>query len=401
LSTLRRDWLPEWRLLVVLALATAAIFALTPLDEAAARIFYRAQGPDHWPLGKIWPWSMLYGMAPLMTAALIGIGLVAVVAGLARGRAGWRKSGVFLILAIVIGSGLIINTVFKDHWDRPRPREVLEFGGALRYSVAPLPGEGGSSFPCGHCSVGFLYASGWWIWKRRRPCWARISLALGLIAGSALGLGRMAAGAHFLSDVVWSALLALGFAHVLYYHVLRLADQNASDWSAALSRPATVLAVLGATFALGALFVTPHGGPLRTQIDLGTLPRPPRAFEVSARAAEIEIVIADFPQALITVEGELHGFGLPGSRLGTATQFRSDPVATLSYRIEEQGWISDLSASATIHVPPGELNRIVVELQQGSIHVTDATQKRVVQSGVLQLRLHTQKGRVTIDHAGA
>ena len=64
-----------------------------------------------------------------------------------------------------------------------------------------------------------------WIWKRRRPGWARASLALELAVGFALGLGRMAAGAHFLSDVIWSALLSLGLAHVLYYHILRLAEQ--------------------------------------------------------------------------------------------------------------------------------------------------------------------------------
>jgi lipid A 4'-phosphatase len=39
---------------------------------------------------------------------------------------------------------------------------------------------------------------------------------LGLAVGFALGLGRMAAGGHFLSDVIWSALLALGLAHALY-----------------------------------------------------------------------------------------------------------------------------------------------------------------------------------------
>ncbi len=66
-------------------------------------------------------------------------------------------NGAFLILSVVIGPGLIINAVFKDHWDRPRPRDVVEFGGMLQCTPAPLRGESGESFPCGHCSVGFLY----------------------------------------------------------------------------------------------------------------------------------------------------------------------------------------------------------------------------------------------------
>jgi membrane-associated PAP2 superfamily phosphatase len=80
-----------------------------------------------------------------------------------------------LILSVVIGPGLIINAVFKDHWDRPRPRDVVEFGGMLQCTPAPLRGESGESFLCGHCSVGFLFASGWWLWKRRRPGWAQRS----------------------------------------------------------------------------------------------------------------------------------------------------------------------------------------------------------------------------------
>ena len=32
----------------------------------------------------------------------------------------------------------------------------------------------------------------------------------------------MAGGGHFLSDVIWSALLAYGVCHILYYYVLRI-----------------------------------------------------------------------------------------------------------------------------------------------------------------------------------
>ena len=57
-------------------------------------------------------------------------------------------------------------------------------------------------------------------------------MAGGLMAGLALGLGRMAAGGHFLSDVVWSAILALGIAHALYYHVLRIPRVEAGQFLA-------------------------------------------------------------------------------------------------------------------------------------------------------------------------
>ena len=54
----------------------------------------------------------------------------------------------------------------------------------------------------------------------------------------------------------------------------------------------------------------------------------------------------------------------------------SYPIPTLSFQIAEQGWITDLSAWATLTVPPSQLQRIVVRLQHGNIHVTDATRSR-------------------------
>ena len=402
MGAMRRNWLPEATLLVTVTIIATVVFAITPLDVAVARVFYHAEGADHWPLGKVWPWSGLYRLAPFITASLLVLGLLGLLIGYLRGRETWREHGIFLIFCIVIGPGLIVNAVFKDHWDRPRPRDVVEFGGALHYTPPPWRGEGGTSFPCGHCSVGFLYASGWWMWKRRRPAWARASLALGLTVGCALGLGRMAAGAHFVSDVIWSALLALGLAHVLYHHVLRPAGQDAAARSAWVSRWAwsrgqrlmTTLALLGAAFVLLALFVTPHGTPFSTHLDLASLPQTPRVLEVAAPTANIDIVIADMRKPQMLVEGELHGFGLPGSRLDASTTFHAVPISTLSYRIEEQGWITDLSASATIHVAPGELQRILVRLHKGDIRVTDTTRSRVVHNGTVQLDLHTDSGHV-------
>jgi lipid A 4'-phosphatase len=396
-----RNWRTEAGALLVLALAAVLVFVFTPLDIEIMRTFYRA-GPDHWPLGRQWPWSVLYQLAPYITASLLIIGTAGLLMAHLWNREAWRRNSIFLILCIVIGPGMVINAVFKDHWDRPRPRDIVEFGGTLHYTPAPLRGEGGSSFPCGHCSVGFLYAGGWWMWKRRRPGWARASLTLGLLVGTSLGVGRMAAGGHFFSDVIWSGLIALGLAHILYHHILRLDDHQPVDdavpavrpvWFHA-TRPMTWLALSGAVLAALALFVTPHGRPFSTHIDLAALPRPPRALEVSANTANIDIVIGDFEQPQLLADGELHGFGLPGSRLDTLVTYHAAQVPTLVFRIDEQGWMTDLSASVTIRLPPAELRRITVRVQRGDIRVTDATRSRVVRSGKLRLDLHTDSGHV-------
>jgi lipid A 4'-phosphatase len=403
----RRDRRREIAWLSGLAVVVTLAFAATPLDIVAARLFYRPGALDRWPLARELPWSVLYRLAPWITASLVIGGLAALALGLAPGRGAWRRHGTFLLLSVAVGPGLLVNLVLKDHWDRPRPRDIMEFGGPLHYRPAPLPGgEGGASFPCGHCSVGFLYAAGWWVWKRRRPAWARASLAVGLVAGLALGLGRMAAGGHFLSDVIWSALLALGVAHVLYYDLLRLpahelreseavsAGTPAATPAARWHPLAAAAAALGGAVVLLALFATPHGTELTANIPLSSLPRAPRAFEITARTANVEIVVVDAPATELSVTGELHGFGLPTSRLETHVDFDLKPVPTLRYRIEQHGWFTDLDGAALARVPVGELERIGVHLGRGNIRVTDSTREHVVERGRLKLDLRTSAGHV-------
>src|SRR5215469_16102618 len=212
---------PEAVCLAVVALVTTVLFANGALDIVAARWFYHPESADPWPLARELPWRLLYRAATWITASLVIGALAVLAASLAPAARTWRRPAVLVLLSVAIGPGLLGNALFKDHWQHPRPRDLVELGGALHYVPSPLIGtQGGASFPCGHCTVGFMYASGWWIWKRRRPAWARASLVVGLTIGVLLGVGRMAAGAHFLSDIVWSAVLALGVVHFLHSRVL-------------------------------------------------------------------------------------------------------------------------------------------------------------------------------------
>jgi lipid A 4'-phosphatase len=399
-----RAWLAEGLLLSALAIVVTIVFGFTRLDIAAARVFYFRGAADPWPLAKELPWSVLYRAAPWITAALVGAGLVALLAGAVRRRADWRRHAAFLLLSVVVGPGMIVNAVFKDHWERPRPRDVVELGGPLHYRPAPLPGgDGGASFPCGHCSVGFLFGAGWWVWRRRRPALARAALATGVVAGFALGLGRMAAGGHFLSDVFWSAILALGVAHALYYYVLRIPRVEAREL-AATGGPGpphrrqhwvAIVAALGGVAVLAALFVTPHGAQLAATLETSSLPAPPRIFSVEARTANVHIVVVDAPAGQISIDGELHGFGLPTSRLDAQLDFEPQPLPTLHYRIHQYGWFTDLDGSAAIRLPIGDLERIVVRVMHGNITVTDTTRAGAIAGGRVRLELETADGRVT------
>lgn len=43
-----------------------------------------------------------------------------------------RRAAIFLLISLALGPGLLVNTVFKDHWGRARPSQIVEFGGPRR-----------------------------------------------------------------------------------------------------------------------------------------------------------------------------------------------------------------------------------------------------------------------------
>jgi membrane-associated PAP2 superfamily phosphatase len=387
----------EGSCLLAAALVTALAFASGTLDISVARWFFRPDAGDHWPLSR--EWLLLYRTAPWITASLLVAGFAASAISLSPKRRHWRGAATLVLLSVVVGPGLIGNLVLKDHWQHPRPRDLTELGGSMDYVPSPLIGkEGGASFPCGHCTVGFLYGLGWWVWRQRRPRWAAASLAVGLTVGTLLGVGRMAAGAHFLSDVIWSALLAYGVTHGLYYYVLRLDEPDPGSgvpseahplrWRRALG----IVALPAGAVVLLALYTLPHGADLTTAVALS--PGSPRTLEVDADRANITVVLVDAPSARLAIEGELHGFGMPTAQLGAQVETVPGPPPALRYSIEGRGWLTDVDGFASLTVPASAFDRIRVWLGRGNIRVVDATRSGAVRAGTVQLQLSTGRGTV-------
>jgi membrane-associated phospholipid phosphatase len=124
---------------------------------------------------------------------------------------------VFLVAAAVLGPGLIANTVLKDHWGRARPSQIEAFGGTRQFTPAPLPAtqcERNCAFVSGHAALAFSVVSFALLLPagRRR----RLAIATALGFGAVVGIVRMAAGAHFLSDVVYAGLIVSATSWLLY-----------------------------------------------------------------------------------------------------------------------------------------------------------------------------------------
>jgi lipid A 4'-phosphatase len=131
-----------------------------------------------------------------------------------------RVQYVFLILCLAIGPGLLANSLFKEHWGRARPRDVIEFGGDKAFTPALPPSDQcahNCSFVSGDAAQGFFYTAIAFIVPRRRR---RAVMAAGVVFGSLVGLERMMQGAHFLSDVVFAGLVVVGTVYCLKWLVL-------------------------------------------------------------------------------------------------------------------------------------------------------------------------------------
>jgi len=220
----RRYWLPEIICLAVVAMLATLPFWWSSLDLTVSGWFYHSEGlSNSWFLRDLGLWRFFFWVAPWFTIVLGLLGLATLAIGiLKREKIRLRVYGMFLFLVVIIGPGLVINAGFKDHWDRPRPRDVQAFGGEELYVPPLMIGQSGNSFPCGHCSVAFAWGAFYLLWRRRHPTWAAAAIAASIIVGSLMGVARMTAGGHFLSDVLWSAVLTWSTLLLLYWPIMRI-----------------------------------------------------------------------------------------------------------------------------------------------------------------------------------
>jgi lipid A 4'-phosphatase len=116
------------------------------------------------------------------------------------------RAALFLVLTLALGPGLLVNAVLKDHWSRPRPGMVTEFGGAMDFKPWWDPRgacQANCSFVSGETSSAvWLFAPALLL-----PApWRYAALGGVAVYAAAIGFMRILLGGHFLSDVIFSAI---------------------------------------------------------------------------------------------------------------------------------------------------------------------------------------------------
>lgn len=225
---------PSWRrellILGIIALASTAVFWLTDLDIRFSALFHDALSPDGpWPQAGEALWMALYAIDTHMTMVLAFVAAALMIAGSFPG-ADRRKIlyGLFIVLSVALGAGLLVNGVLKQHWGHPRPDEIADFGGSGRYAPpwAKRPSGEGESFPSGHAAIAFSYFVFYFILRIPRPKLARACFWATIFLGGLMGLARVIQGRHFLSDVLWAAYIPYLVCMLFYYAVLKIPDRQ-------------------------------------------------------------------------------------------------------------------------------------------------------------------------------
>jgi len=203
-------------------------------------------------LGQLsWP-AHLRDASMWIVAALAvpaGVALAAkCVLPTARLRMGGRAI-VLLLASLALAPGLLVNVALKEHWNRPRPIAVREFNGPDRFVPWWDPrGE------CRHnCSFIAGEASGaFWTLAPAAlaPPPVRIfAYAAAIAFGTAVGVLRMAFGAHFFTDVVFAGVFTFLIVWIVHGALYRWRRTAISD--AAFER------------AIERVFMPPHAALLR------------------------------------------------------------------------------------------------------------------------------------------
>nr|MDO8118586.1 phosphatase PAP2 family protein [Candidatus Sigynarchaeota archaeon] len=230
------------------------VFYFTDLDLAITSYYYDPVGTVRFPIGNMEPWHWLYEEVDIFLYVLVAIIITMLVMGLVKRRfRPFLVYALFMFLAYIIGPGLIANVLLKGTeigdfyigWSRPRPREIIQFGGTEQFyriwEPAFLDGltYDNSSFPCGHALSGTIFIVIFFVFNNvdfiaemlGGKTKARVALInafkygglmAAIVVGFLLSIARISQGAHFASDCMYSFVFTWLPAAVLYYWVFQI-----------------------------------------------------------------------------------------------------------------------------------------------------------------------------------
>ena len=190
---------------LLFTVATVLLFAFFPeLDIFVSSLFYDTDKGFY--LGGIEPFDFLHKRLGWIIALFIiaSLGYAFIVKKKRKFPALDKKGVAFLLTFLLIGPGLVTNTILKEHSGRVRPVNTEIFGGDKAFT--PYYKTDGActhncSFVSGHAAAGFFFLAFGYLFRSKRV------FALAMLFGLAVATARVVQGGHFLSDVIFAFII--------------------------------------------------------------------------------------------------------------------------------------------------------------------------------------------------
>ncbi len=400
------------------------IFIFTDLDLAFHRNFYSIE--TGWFLKDIQPWKFIYhyGNIPALLLSIGSLIILALSPYYARIRR-YAKPAIYLILVMAIGPGLLVNSILKDNWGRPRPRNITEFGGKYKYEqlLTIDPDSPGKSFPCGHASMGFYFFALYFIFRKRKKLFATATFIFALLWGGMIGLARIVQGGHFLSDVIWSA----GLVYLLSFFIYKIMKLDMHP-EFVITTPLTpqkqrAFTIISSISIIIAVVVVSLATPYSKEKSY----RMPERIDTASvyLVADLQLLSSEIyirEEKDLEINFTANGFGFPRSKIQTKfnTSY-TDQKLNLSYRQSLKGFFTELEQNDLITLPKDLQGEISVYSSRGSLnlyipegsnwlvipldvekvidptgYLTESKNIKELPNGILEIKLNLPQGSVTI-----
>ncbi|NJK87283.1 MAG: phosphatase PAP2 family protein [Bacteroidales bacterium] len=338
------------------------LFFVTDLDVFLQSRFYSKTPGWHYLNYPIWDFIYRYGIFPGYLFAIAGLIMIS-VSYWNKKFAPLRKPSLVLVFVMVIGPGILVNLVLKDHMGRPRPREITEFGGNEEYVCPCVPGgvKNGKSFPCGHCSMGFYLAIPYLFLRNRRKVAAWLFLVFGISSGIIIGISRMIAGGHFASDILWAGgivwLTALAGYYLFKADLPYVITSLNGESERKQARTATiVVGFLLPAITVGLLLATPYISKKSLYKSL-----PPKHEKILFSANVLDAIVDLNDDTCISAKYEVNAFGFPNSKIRPSWEDGD----TLRYILHYMGWFTEVRNRIQMTLPFHHEGEYTIYIREG------------------------------------
>ena len=361
----RQAW-KDFSILVFLIGFLTLVFRYTNLDIMLEHYFYSPEKGWMLQYKPVWDFIYRFGIFPGYILAFCALIMISVSYWNSK-YIRFRKASLVLVFTIIVGPGILVNLVLKDHTGRPRPREITEFGGTENYLCICEKGKTneGKSFPCGHCSMGFYLAIPYLFFRNRKKVLALSFLVTGIAYGILIGIARMMAGGHFASDVVWAGGLTWGVALAGYYlfrpdKPIEIPLLSNAEQKKRARRATLIIGILLPAITIGLMLATPYYS--KKYIDVTRL---------QLNAVNCKVVEVDLQDATVTIspgkgfhlDYKVNAFGFPNSKIRGLWTLGD----TSRYILQHMGWFTEVKNVIAVQFPPEDKISWYIHVNSGKV----------------------------------